>query len=1272
MPTPTNRVPVRVARGNIATLSASIDQLFEGEIVYAVDEGVLYAVDSGRLISVAGDGVTSINGQTGNVLIGIEQLVDVDLTSVANGDMLVYENGEWVNVPATAGGTVYSVDVTGDNAISSTGGPITNSGSISLELNPTGVTPGEYLYPKITVDAQGRITDVVPNASPDTGLDDLADVSAPTPGIGDGIVWDGINWVNSPDVGGGSDELGGLSDVDLDGDNTPLNGQALVYDALAGNWIPGTVDVELPPILLELDDLTDVDTSGFIGNDYVLEYRSSTQTWNPRPKSLNELNQIDEVWVGGALEYLPPTNGDVLTYNEYLDVWENRPPLSTGQISLSTYTTTPEESPLVGGQGLLPSRQAWLDLGFTLAGNGYDPEDDQQGPGFNFNYTNQIITLDQIGEETWLDGWQAFGGLAPNMQGFTLQTSIDNTINLGLYTTHINKPNNSIPGQMRYWSGKYNYISEATTTAQMEIAVVVDDIKSKQMRLWRTGILPNYVDEKGGNWTVIRKELVSELTTTRHFCIEHWFGQNGGLFTKLGNPSWGFSWVSGRVVQDTDDEFQHGLYFDGNKDYEDEEQLNALPRSVDGYGHRNWANTPTRGGWVSFTGPVETPYIPSINLDDLADVDTTNATADDIIKYDGTNWVLGQLPDVSNVPSVLDDLDDVDTAGAQSAQVLGYDGTEWGAVDLPTGVDLSQESLDSLGDVSTPSPEVGQLLQWNGSEWVAADAPESGAGSLDDLTDVNVSTPAPEDTQVLAYSQSDDEWQAANPRATAGAPTATTFPGLPGEMRYSDTHFYICIAPNTWKEVELQAIGGSPDPELGDIADGGDFLNGIEGTIDTILDGGNWTTGSTLDQEDVIMDGGYFGPALPELGDAIDGGNFLDGTSNGTRFLVDGGNFTTGAPGTDGGINIDGGQITPDLPEVGDAIDGGNFLDGTSNGTNFLLDGGNFTTGAPGTDGGIDIDGGIITPSLPGPDDIIDGGDFEDGTPGTNYRVDAGNFTTGQQAGPDVLLDGGFFSGNIPGPNDTIDGGDFNDGTPGTDFRVDAGNFTTGAAGGPDVLLDGGFFSGNIPGPDDIIDGGDFNDGTPGTDFRVDGGNWTTGAAGGPDIILDGGLFVPELPGPNDSIDGGNFDFGFSNGSDFYLDGGNFFTGQGGPGGIADGGFWSEIVLPGPDDTIDGGDFGQGGDTGTDFSIDGGNFTTGRNGTGGTIDGGDFTEDVVFEGVDGGDFTTGAPGADREVVDGGDFTLGYVIDDSPADGGDFTIPLNGTDEGTLDGGEFEI
>jgi len=72
MPAPNNRVPVVVARGNKATLDASISAIKEGEIVLATDEDILYANIGGTLTAVGQAG--------GGGAAALNELTDVDTT----------------------------------------------------------------------------------------------------------------------------------------------------------------------------------------------------------------------------------------------------------------------------------------------------------------------------------------------------------------------------------------------------------------------------------------------------------------------------------------------------------------------------------------------------------------------------------------------------------------------------------------------------------------------------------------------------------------------------------------------------------------------------------------------------------------------------------------------------------------------------------------------------------------------------------------------------------------------------------------------------------------------------------------------------------------------------------------------------------------------------------------------------------------------------------------------------------------------------------------
>ena len=130
-----------------------------------------------------------------------------------------------------------------------------------------------------------------------------------------------------------------------------------------------------------------------------------------------------------------------------------------------------------------------------------------------------------------------------------------------------------------------------------------------------------------------------------------------------------------------------------------------------------------------------------VSLPELSDVDTNTLKTNDVLTWNGTNWVnqpqttgattLSQLTDVdissptslqgllfnsstnkwTNTTLLLNTLNDVSITSPATGQILSFDGTNW----INQKLDLA---LDSLTNVSISSPKTGDYLTFDGTNWI--------------------------------------------------------------------------------------------------------------------------------------------------------------------------------------------------------------------------------------------------------------------------------------------------------------------------------------------------------------------------------------------------------------------------------------------------------------------------------------------------------------------------------------------------------------------------
>ena len=141
--------------------------------------------------------------------------------------------------------------------------------------------------------------------------------------------------------------------------------------------------------------------------------------------------------------------------------------------------------------------------------------------------------------------------------------------------------------------------------------------------------------------------------------------------------------------------------------------------------------------------------VDTFNLNDLVDVNAAGANQAQIIKYNGTEWVL-DTDIVSTSFSIV-------TASPGSSPSLTYNNANGTFTYTPPDLSpyrLKTETLNDIPDVTISNPVNTHVLQYDGSVWT--NQPITGIADINDIGNVLITSP--QNDQVLKYDSTNNRW----------------------------------------------------------------------------------------------------------------------------------------------------------------------------------------------------------------------------------------------------------------------------------------------------------------------------------------------------------------------------------------------------------------------------------------------------------------------------------------------------------------------------------
>jgi hypothetical protein len=588
-------------------------------------------------------------------------------------------------------------------------------------------------------------------------LADLADILSANPQDGDILKWDNVGsyWKPQPDlhvettddvaegtnnlyftVARVNDQVATLSINVLDDVDTvstiPSNGDALKWNNSMSNWVPGSFDtdeIQEGAINLyytdaradariaaaQISNLSDVATSGVV-NGEILKFNGAN--WVPGDLNTSEVAEDQN--------FLYFTSGRVVSVMNNTSIDELLDVDTSGVVSgrLLKYngtnwvpgTLNTDEIP-EGSSNLYYTDNRVRTLVGTLS-------TDDLAEGTTHLYYTEARVRDVISNSTTDDLAEGNNNLyytqARDDANFATNLAASTTDNVQEGTTNL-------------------YYTEARDNANFATNLgnsTTDDVAEGTQHLY-------YTDDRVND--VIDVTSIDALTDVDTSTLAPQIGQT----LKWDGTLWAPADDNDTVLNDTDDlaeGTQHLYYTDTRVDTRlgtttidilvdvDTSTLAPVLGQTLKWDGNNWVpadddnNTYTAGDGLVLNGGSE--FALNSDLGGLNDVDTTTQQANDLLRYNGTNWV----------PAVLD-TDDIDEGSAnlyytdgRVQHVISQSDTD----DLAEGsgnlyytdarvIDvLRNASIDEMSDVDTTTdiPTNGQVLKWDatGSNWVPADA----------------------------------------------------------------------------------------------------------------------------------------------------------------------------------------------------------------------------------------------------------------------------------------------------------------------------------------------------------------------------------------------------------------------------------------------------------------------------------------------------------------------------------------------------------------------